>query len=236
VKHNSPTKADRKVFFNEAASTWDKQFSEKVLAEFLEKLVPKFNIVSGQKVLDVGTGTGILIPSLVQAVGPSGLIVAVDFAEKMVEICRRKYSGLPNVKVELQDVEELDFPPDCFDAITCFGLFPHIENKQKALFEMNRVLKRKGKLIISHALSSNEIREIHRNASSVVANDVMPIKEEMNHLLKNAGFVMCHIEDEPGCYLCVATKSKVCSKMAIKRRVCQMEHKVSNLSQKSHNI
>lgn len=206
VKHNSLTKVDRKVFFNEAASSWDKQFSEKVLAEFLEELVPKFNLASGQKVLDVGTGTGILIPSLVQAVGPSGLIVAVDFAEKMVDLCRLKYSCLPNVKVELQDVEELDFPSGYFDAITCFGLFPHIENKQKALFEMNRVLKRKGKLIIAHALSSNEIREIHRNASSIVVNDVMPIKEEMNQLLKNAGFVIHHIEDESGRYLCVATK------------------------------
>jgi len=38
--------------------------------------------------------------------------VAVDFAEKMVEICRRKYSGFSNVKIELQNVEEFDFPQD----------------------------------------------------------------------------------------------------------------------------
>jgi demethylmenaquinone methyltransferase/2-methoxy-6-polyprenyl-1,4-benzoquinol methylase len=47
----------------------------------------------------------------------------------------RRYSGLPNVQFELQNVEELYFPQDYFDAITCFGLFPHIENKQRALLK-----------------------------------------------------------------------------------------------------
>jgi ubiquinone/menaquinone biosynthesis C-methylase UbiE len=162
--------------------------------------------VSGQKVLDLGAGTGVLIPYLVQAVGPSGLIIAVDFAEKMVEICRSKYSGLSNVKIELGNVEELDFPQDYFDAITCFGLFPHIENKQIALFEMSRVLKLGGKLVIAHALSSHEMKVHHHNVSSMVANDVVPEEEEMKQLLKSAGFVVAQLEDEQGCYLCIATK------------------------------
>jgi demethylmenaquinone methyltransferase/2-methoxy-6-polyprenyl-1,4-benzoquinol methylase len=206
MRHNLPTKIDRKEFFNKAASSWDKQYSGKDLAEFLQKLVPKFNLARGQKILDVGTGTGILIPHLVHSVGGSGLIVAVDFAEKMIDICRKKYSNLLNVKFVVQNVEELDFPPDYFDAITCFGLFPHIENKQKALFKMNQVLKPKGKLIIAHALSSNEIREHHRSSYSIVANDVMPAEKEMSHLLKNAGFDIDHFEDSSGCYLCLATK------------------------------
>ena len=169
--------------------------------------MPQFSLASGQKILDLGTGTGLLIPYLVQAVGPSGLIVAVDFAEKMVEICRSKYSGLSNVKIELANVEELDFPQDYFDAITCFGLFPHIENKQRALFKMNRVLKLGCKLIIAHALSSHEMKVHHHNVSSAVANDIMPGDKEMKQLLKRAGFATAHIEDKPGYYLCIATKT-----------------------------
>ncbi len=206
MKNNASSEIDRKAFFNQAASSWDEQFVNADLADFLKKLVPRFNLASGQKVLDLGTGTGVLIPYLVQAVGPSGLIVAVDFAEKMVEICRRKYSGLSNVKIELQNAEELDFPQDYFDAITCFGLFPHIENKQRALFKMNRVLKLGGKLIIAHALSSHEIKTHHHNVSSAVANDVMPGEKEMKQLLKRAGFAIAQIEDKHGCYLCIATK------------------------------
>ena len=206
MKNNVSPEIDRKVFFNQVASGWDEQFVNADLADFLKTLVPRFNLASGQKVLDLGTGTGVLIPYLVQAVGPSGLIVAVDFAEKMVEICRRKYSGLSNVKIELQNAEELDFPQDYFDAITCFGLFPHIGNKQRALFKMNRVLKRGGKLIIAHALSSHEMKVHHHTVSSAVASDVMPGEKEMKQLLKRAGFAIPHIEDESGRYLCIVTK------------------------------
>jgi len=204
--HNSVAKANRKEFFNETAENWDQQSPEENVKEFLKMVLPRFGIKSGQRVLDVGTGTGVLIPSLVQAVGPTGLVVAVDFAEKMVEECRRKYFGFPNVKVELQDAEELNFPRDYFDVVTCFGLFPHIENKQKALNSMFQVLKPKGRIVIAHALGSQEIREIHSTASEVIAEDVMPSEKEMRELFDNAGFVVDSIIDQPGCYLLMATK------------------------------
>ena len=76
----------RKAYFNEAANTWDEKYYTPELASFLEKIVPKFGLSSGQSILDVGTGTGILIPYLVQAVGRSGSITAIDYAEEMVHL------------------------------------------------------------------------------------------------------------------------------------------------------
>ena len=142
----------RKTYFNEVAETWDKRHCSPQLASFLGKLVSQFGLKSGQNVLDVGTGTGVLIPHLIQAIGPSGSVTAIDYAEKMVRICRSKYSHIKNVTIQLQNVEELDIPTESFDAITCFGLFPHLENKPKALSNMYLVLKPGGKLIIGHAL------------------------------------------------------------------------------------
>lgn len=199
---------DRKAFFNETAEDWDRISPEKSISGFLETIIPQFKIKKGQRVLDIGTGTGVLVPKLADAVGPSGYVVAVDFAEKMVEQARGKYHNLPNVKFELQDAEDLNFPSGSFDVITCFGLFPHIENKQKALMSMGRVLKPEGTLAIAHALSSREIEEIHRQASAEIANDVMPAEEEMRNLFKAAGFQVDLIKDEPGCYLCIATKTE----------------------------
>ena len=65
----------RKAYFNEVAGKWDERFSTPELACFLQNLVPEFNLRPGQKILDAGTGTGILIPYLLQAIGPSGSIV-----------------------------------------------------------------------------------------------------------------------------------------------------------------
>ena len=204
---------NRQEFFNNAADTWDKRFASKELTPFLSKLVPTFNLQHGQRVLDVGTGTGILIPFLLKAVGPTGQVTAVDYAEKMVEICNAKYAGVSNVSVAVQRVEKLDFPSESFDAVTCFGLFPHLENKKVALAQLNRVLKPGGKLIIAHALSSSEIKAHHRN-EAVVAHDALPDRTEMNWLLKQAGFTGIRITDEPGCYVCLSQAIRVHAQVA----------------------
>ena len=197
--------SSRREFFNTAAVTWDEQYQNQELTDFLSKLVPTFPLKRGQRVLDVGSGTGILIPFLLEAVGSTGHVTAIDFAEKMVEACKAKYANLPNVNIAVQQVENLDFPPETFDAVTCFGLFPHLENKEKALSQMNRVLKPGGKLIIAHALSSNELRAHHRNAA-VVAHDALPDEAEMKQLLEQTGFTEVQITDKPGSYVCMSTK------------------------------
>ena len=196
----------RKIYFNKAAGTWDERFYTPELATFLEELVPSFNLQPGQKILDVGTGTGMLVPFLLQAIAPHGAITAVDYAEKMVQRCRSKYAHITNVTVELQDVEELTLPSDSFDAVTCFGLFPHLYQKEQALHHMYRVLKSKGKLIIAHALSSAEIKVHHNRVSSPVVHDALPENAEMRWLLTNVGFVDVCIKDEPGRYICLSTK------------------------------
>jgi ubiquinone/menaquinone biosynthesis C-methylase UbiE len=199
----------RQEFFNAAAVTWDKRFQSKELINFLSQLVPTLNLKRSQKVLDVGTGTGILIPFLLKAIGSTGHVTAIDYAEKMIKICSSKYGHLSNVHLEVQNIEQLDFPSESFDAVTCFGLFPHLENKQEALRQINHVLKPRGKLIIVHALSSAEIKAHHHNASRAVAHDALPNNSEMRRLLKQAGFARIRITDKPGCYLCQSYKSFV---------------------------
>ena len=196
----------RKAYFNEAAETWDQRFHTPKLAAFLERLVSRFGLKHGYNVLDVGTGTGVLIPFLLQVIGRAGSVTAIDFAERMVQICRLKHSHLKNVIVKLYDIEEEDLPPASFDAVTCFGLFPHLEKKEKTLHNLCRALKHGGVLIIAHALSSQEVEAHHKSLLSPVVNDTLPNDTEMRQLLNRTGFTEIYIEDEPGCYLCLSKK------------------------------
>jgi ubiquinone/menaquinone biosynthesis C-methylase UbiE len=199
----------RQLFFNEIAETCDIRFQTQKLLDFLENLVPMFGLREAQKVLDAGTGTGILIPFLLHAVGPKGYVVAVDYAENMIKVCRSKYEHFPNVTFAVQNIEKIGFLSESFDVVTCFGLFPHLENRVEALGQINRILKPEGRLIIAHALSSTEIKTHHHNASAVIAKDVLPSKSEMRRLLKQMGFHRIRIIDKPGCYLCLSDKLPV---------------------------
>ena len=84
LTENGDPMSARQAFFNQAAQNWDKEFGNPKLHAFLEQFVPSFGLSAGQHVLDVGTGTGILIPFLHKALGAKGHITAIDYAPNMV--------------------------------------------------------------------------------------------------------------------------------------------------------
>lgn len=196
---------DRKTFFNEMAASWDERFYTEELKARLEKIVLMFNIKIGETVLDVGSGTGGIIPYILKAVGHNGFVYGVDYAEEMINIAKKKFINERRVEFKVCSVESLPFRNEYFDRIICFGAFPHFENKEVALSEMNRVLKKDCSLIISHAMSSEEIRNHHRKAEPV-KNDFLPEEGEMIRILKNTNFLLIRLHDQPGLYLCEAIK------------------------------
>ena len=196
-----------KEYFDNAAGTWDERFSTPALFSFLEIYLPKFGLKAGQNVVDVGTGTGVLIPYLIRAIGSSGSVTAIDCSEKMVEACKARHSHFKNVTIKVGNIEEDSLPSESIDTVTCFGVFPHLLNKHKALRNINNMLKPLGKLIIFHALSSEELKSHHKRVSEHVAQAVIPKKTEMFQYLERAGFTNISIKDEPGCYLCISYKA-----------------------------
>ncbi len=197
---------DKKTFFNELAADWDQRYYTPGLKERLSQLVPDFRLRPASLLLDVGGGTGGIIPYLLQAVGPEGKIWSIDFAEKMIEIGKKKFASEPRVNFKLASVESLPFDHEFFDHVVCFGSFPHFEDKEQALKEMHRVLRKGGTLIIAHALSSEEIKAHHQGASPV-SRDFLPEETEMKKMLANTGFHVARLIDRPGCFLCEGIKT-----------------------------
>jgi len=190
-------------YFNNNADIWDEKIAEKD-SDKLKNMADNLDIDPGATVLDVGTGTGIFVPFLLKIISPGGKLVCMDSAEKMIEKARKKkIKG--NIDYICADIHSTDFEDEVFDAVVCYSSFPHFHSKSRALKEINRVLKKGGKLFICHTSSRVDINKIH-NQIHEVRNDLIPDKEEMWSLFLSAGFDEIEIHDEASSYFAEVKK------------------------------
>jgi ubiquinone/menaquinone biosynthesis C-methylase UbiE len=190
-------------YFNNQAEIWDNNIAETDSTR-LENMVNKLDIQAGYRILDVGTGTGILIPYLVNIIGDTGTLFCLDSAEKMLEKARQKnFKG--NIKYVCSDITSTKFASGFFDAVVCYSSFPHFLDKYLALTEINRLLRKGGRLYICHTASRSFINKIHRQVPEL-SGDLIPDKPEMLQLLSSAGFEKIDIREETSCYLAKADK------------------------------
>lgn len=193
-------------YFNSKADIWDSLCAPEEKAK-LETIIRGLNIAPGSTVLDVGCGTGILIPYLLAAVGPAGRIVALDIAEAMLE--RAQSKGFPaNVEFICADVVSIPYPDATFDEVICNSAFPHFPHKLKALKEMARVLKPGGRVIICHTAARETINNLHRSLGGVVAGDQIPPGSEMMGMLVAAGLTGIEIDEGLDYYLASGFKAR----------------------------
>ena len=162
---------EQKEFFNSMAEKWDSICRHD--ENKINKILDLSNIPQGAKILDVGTGTGIMIPFLVSRAGNTGEITAVDIADKMVEIAKSK-CNYANVNFIVGNIFDLYMPQKYFDIIMCYSVFPHFEYKSASVEKLGKLLKPEGKIIICHSQSRDEINHMHKNSSEAVSKDYLP--------------------------------------------------------------
>jgi len=108
-------------------------------------------IHNGDAVLDIGCGAG--VDSLVAAamVGPEGRVVGVDLTPEMLERARAnlRMTSHENVSFREASAEDLPFQDMSFDAVISNGVFNLIPDKGRALKEIFRVLKPRGRFMIA---------------------------------------------------------------------------------------
>jgi ubiquinone/menaquinone biosynthesis C-methylase UbiE len=108
---------------------------------FAPQLVAFAGVKDGQRVLDVGTGTGSLAAALEKA-GPGVQVTGIDPSEGFITYAKKNASG--RTRFELGDAQALKFPDATFDATLSLFVMNFIPDHVKAIGEMARVTRPQG--------------------------------------------------------------------------------------------
>ncbi|MEW6719385.1 MAG: methyltransferase domain-containing protein [Thermodesulfobacteriota bacterium] len=113
---------------------------------------------AGDKVLDIGVGTGIFALELMK----HGVdLVGIDVSEKMLDVARSK--GVANVR--LGDAVSLDFPDESFDLVISITALEFIGDYEKAISEMVRVCRKGGRVVVG-TLGSGSLWALKRSRAA----------------------------------------------------------------------
>lgn len=194
----------KKGFFNDKAEVWDEisvHNLEKV--QYISELL---DIRGDDRILDVGTGTGIMIPFYERYL-VDGRVVAVDHSEKMIEVARSKYPEKkhPMISYLVSDVYELKYDAD-FDLVVCYSCFPHFVNQLLALKILSKALKKGGRLAVAHSDAAKKINGIHMNCGAEIGNDFLPSMEVIKQMMKDSGLAVTFERNDENYFICLAKK------------------------------
>jgi SAM-dependent methyltransferase len=120
--------------FDVAAESYDR-FMGRYSRPLAPLLADFAGIAAGQRVLDVGCGTGALTTELVQRVGAAS-VAAVDPSESFVEAMRARFPGLD---VQRASAERLPFPSEQFDTALAQLVVHFMSDPVAGISEMSRV-------------------------------------------------------------------------------------------------
>jgi ubiquinone/menaquinone biosynthesis C-methylase UbiE len=180
------------------AETYERSMVPSLFAPAAERLLDAARPLSGERVLDVGTGTGIVARRAALRVGPEGTVTGLDPSQGMLAVARAmaEREGVPVAWHEGR-AEGLPFPDGGFDLVLSQFALMFFRDLDAALGEMRRVLVPGGRALFSvfqgierHPFYVALDRAIARrlNTSAVGAIFALGDAEQLRASLQRAGF------------------------------------------------
>jgi arsenite methyltransferase len=118
-------------------------------------------LAEGERVIDLGSGSGMDAFFAAEQVGPSGTVVGVDFTAEQLEKARRvaEQSGYSQVEFREGRIEQLPAEDGSLDCVISNGVINLAPDKAAVFAEAARVLRSGGRLAIADIISEQQMKE-----------------------------------------------------------------------------
>ena len=115
-----------------------------------ERLRSVLEPAAGERVLEVGPGTGYYALPMARWLGPSGRLDVLDIQQEMLDHTLRRAAaeGISNISVVCADARVMPYPDESFDAAYLVTVLGEIPDQDAALRELHRVVKPNGRIVV----------------------------------------------------------------------------------------
>jgi arsenite methyltransferase len=195
-----------------AALLFDAETSRRVEAAYLtpdvvaqrQKVLSVLALRQGERVLDVGSGPGLLAHEMAATVGPNGRVRGIDISEDMLALSRNRCAEQPWTEFQRADASKLPYADGDFDAAVSTQVYEYVPDVPAALAELYRVMRPGGRVLIldtdygSLIINTDNEERLARILDAWDEHFVHPaLPRVLSRHLRDAGFVIRRREALP---------------------------------------
>ncbi len=182
------------------------------------------NASEGEVCVDLGSGKGSDVLRLADEVGETGKAYGIDVSEGMLKKARKNAEklGIANVEFVRSELEEIQLESDTAHLVISNCTINHASDKFRVWSEIERILKKSGRFVVSDIYSITEVPEKYRKDPQAVAEcwAGAVTKQEYLDTLERVGFTSIKIIEESKPYakgeievasFTIAGKKRCCS-------------------------
>lgn len=185
-------------YFNSIAPEWDKMCHHDL--KKMETIVQLAGIRENDRILDIATGTGVMIPCLLKTNPKS--ITAIDLSEEMIRLAREKFCQM-NVICKVENFYDMD--DDGFNFAMAYSCYPHFKDKTAFSRKLNDCLKPGDRFMVAHSESKEVINSRHSGDQVKKVSDMLEaVEKESCHFREQ--FEIDIMVDTPEFYTISGTK------------------------------
>ncbi|WKY44363.1 class I SAM-dependent methyltransferase [Eubacteriaceae bacterium ES2] len=158
-------------YFNNIAPEWDNMCHHDL--KKMETIVQLAGIKEKSRILDIATGTGVMIPRLLDT-NPEK-ITAIDLSEEMIRLAREKFRQ-PNVSCKVANFYNM--VDNGFDLAMAYSCYPHFKDKAAFSRKLYDCLNPGSRFMVAHSESKEVINSRHSGDQVKKVSDMLEVAEK----------------------------------------------------------